>query len=163
MTKHITTCSNKLRRLKSKARDIRMRYIHFKWTTSELTKEWNTVLESHDFKSLPEVWQNMYHGFVDGICDRDNYLTTHAYLCQDGQFRLTTVNGVNDEYAYYSMPSENEPRSLISDTYVLLWKDKPTQVYATPDQAWLNKCEGKYKIENKCMTIDLVKKQVISP
>lgn len=140
----------------------------FYWTADFLNQCLREVYASPNWDKLRVFERTLLHGYVDGLRANETRMTTHCYLCQDGKFRRTT-NVVNcgdaqDDYEPYKMPSERSPKSLVEDTCILVWKDKPDHVYSTAGCKFLEFCRGSY-VEHKNstgviakITLDLTRK-----
>lgn len=133
----------------------------FYWTSDCLNRELSVIRNSEDWKKLLKCEQTHFNGFIEGLLHRHYLATTHAYLCQDGYFRRTTnvvCNGdKQDNWETYKMPIENSPKSIVDDTCVLVWKDKPNMVYRVPEflASHPDKCEYKNNSNGDTMGIVL--------
>ena len=128
----------------------------FYWTSDCLNRELTVIRTSEDWQKLLKCEQTYFNGFIDGLRHRQYRMNTHAYLCQDGYFRRTDIDGENCGESY-KMPSERSPKSIVEGTCVLVWKDKPNYVYSVPEflENHADKCEHKKNDNGDTMAIVL--------
>lgn len=102
----------------------------FYWTSRFINEAIIGLKEKDCYGKLTIRDKCYVDGFIEAHRKQVDRLISHAYLCNDGKFRPDPkVSG----YERYDYPSSKSPRTLIDTTCVLVWANRPSNVYFCDD------------------------------